>query len=453
MLSNLLGWLIGDKDVNLLRTRLPDRVTREVRDRESSSEILIGWAQLSIVVTFAVLYALVPRAQGSQGFNFVPIALMAYCAFTLIRLLLSYRYRLPDWYLFLSIVTDVALLFGIIFSFHIQYDQHPTFYLKSPTAMYVFLFIALRALRFDPRYVLLSGLVAIAGWIGLVGYAVISDPSHMYVTRNYVEYMTMNAILIGAEVDKIMIIFAVTVILSLALIRGRRLLVAAVREHAAATDLKRFFAPEVARSIAEADEDIHVGEGQSRDAAVLMVDVRGFTHMSATLEPETVFAVLSCYQAAVVPIIQAHGGRIDKFLGDGILATFGAVEPSDTHAADALRAAKAIVDAISDAQSTFADKGWPRDFRIGCAVACGRVTVGVVGVENRLEFTVIGDPVNLAAKLESHNKVLDTRALSTASCLDVARGQGYTEADSAEIRRGISISGTSHPIDVAILAP
>ncbi|MEP3430323.1 MAG: adenylate/guanylate cyclase domain-containing protein [Roseibium sp.] len=431
-------------------TGLPDRVRAEIRAQEASSERLISWVQLALVLFFASLYAVAPRAEGTLGFNFVPLALSIYFLFTVLRLALSYRFVLPEWYLLTSIAVDMALLVGLIFSFHIQYDQHPTFYLKTPTLMYVFIFIGLRALRFDPRFVLTTGLVAVVGWLGLVFYAVFSDMDRMRVTRNYVEYLTGNNILIGAELDKTMVILAVTGILSVALYRGRSLLFEATRDHAAASDLKRFFAPEVAASITDADTELQAGEGSLRDAAILYADIRSFTATSSTLSPEKVLEILAEYQNLAVEVINQGGGRVDKFLGDGILATFGAVQPSESHAADALRAATKLVDAVADNQERFHTAGWPDGLRIGTAVAAGPVTVGVIGSKNRLEFTVIGDAVNRAAKLEDANKSQKSTVLTDRVTWELAQKQGYSD-EFLETRPQSIISGLVKPIDLVLL--
>jgi adenylate cyclase len=432
-------------------TGLPDRVRADIRAREASSEHLIGWVQLSLVLFFSVLYAIAPRAEGSAGFNFVPYALAAYFLFTVTRLLLSYRFELPQWYLLVSIGVDMALLVGLIFSFHIQYGQHPTFYLKTPTLMYVFIFIGLRALRFDPRFVLTTGLVAVAGWLGLVFYAAFADMDGMRVTRNYVDYLTGNTILVGAELDKTMVILAVTVILSVALYRGRAMLFEATRDHAAAMDLRRFFAPEVAASITGADTELQAGAGSLREAAVLYADIRSFTTTSASLPPETVLAVLAHYQNVAVEVINEEGGRVDKFLGDGILATFGAVHPSETYAADALRAAARLVACAEAEQPRFREAGWPADLRIGTAVAAGPVTVGVIGSKRRLEFTVIGDAVNRAAKLEDANKAQQSKALTDRATFDLACAQGFKDVPAA-IRPRAEVAGTRDPVDLVVLA-
>jgi len=432
-------------------TGLPDRVREDIRAREASSERLIGWVQLGLVLFFTTLYAIAPRAEGSAGFNFVPFALSAYFLFTVTRLVLSYRVELPEWYLLISIFVDMALLVGLIFSFHIQYDQHPTFYLKTPTLMYVFLFIGLRALRFDPRFVLTTGLVAVAGWLGLVFYAVVADMDKMRVTRNYVEYLTGNNILIGAELDKTMVILAVTIILSVALYRGRSMLFEATRDHAAAMDLRRFFSPEVAASITEADSELQAGEGDQREAAILYADIRSFTSTSSSLAPETVLAVLAEYQNLAVEVIVEEGGRVDKFLGDGILATFGAVQESESYAADALRAATRLVECAAAEQHRFQDAGWPHHLQIGTAVSAGPVTVGVIGSKRRLEFTVIGDAVNRAAKLEDANKVQGSKALTDRATFDLALAQGLS-LPLLEARPGAEVAGMKAPVDLVVLA-
>lgn len=200
------------------------------------------------------------------------------------------------------------------------------------------IFIALRALRFEVRFVIAAGISAAAGWMALVGYAAYAAGGVEVVTRDYVRYMTSNSILVGAELDMVITILTVTAILALAIFRARKLMVKAVAEGAAADELARFFAPEIARRIVDAKHRIHAGQGQHRQAAILSCDIRGFTRLARHVEPDALICLLADYQALVVPIVHRHGGSIDKFLGDGILATFGAAVPSHTYAADALRA-------------------------------------------------------------------------------------------------------------------
>jgi adenylate cyclase len=431
---------------------LPPRVQATIREHEDRAERLIGWIQLVIVLTFAALYFLSPKTFAAHHtFEPVPWVIGGYLLFTGLRLLLAYRISLPGWFLVLSIVSDMTLLFGLIWSFHLQYEQPPSFYLKAPTLLYVFIFIALRALRFRAGYVFLAGVIAALGWAALMLYAVSVDPRDSMITRDYVQYLTSNSVLLGAEFDKIASILAVTAILGVALLLGRGLLERAVVEGLAKQDLSRFFDPEVAARITAAGHELAAGRGEARDAAILNLDIRGFTALARDLAPDMVTRLLTEYQAAMVPIIQRHGGSIDKFLGDGILASFGATLPSGTYAADALRALSDALAAAAPWAKEAVEAGRPA-IVVNGAVATGRVVFGAVGDENRLEYTVIGDAVNLSAKLEKHNKKLGTTGLTTAATFALARAQGHRPETAPRQLPAARLDGIAVPLDLVVLA-
>jgi len=133
-------------------TELPQRVQATIREQQDQSEMMIGWIQFAVVSIMGVLYLVSPKTFAEDAaFAPVPWALGIYLALTLLRLAWASVARLPDWSLILSMVLDVTLLMVLIWSFHLQYDQPPSFYLKAPTLLYVFIFIALRALRFEAR--------------------------------------------------------------------------------------------------------------------------------------------------------------------------------------------------------------------------------------------------------------------------------------------------------------
>ncbi|WP_366657624.1 EAL domain-containing protein [Fodinicurvata sp. EGI_FJ10296] len=204
--------------------RASDVVQKAVEADQSRSEILVGWSQMILLAGFAVLYSVGSRQSVVESdFQPVPWALAAYLVFTVIRLALAYRGRLPGWFTVLSVAADMLLLLGLIWSFHIQYQQPPAFSLKAPEFFFIFIFIALRALRFDPRHLVITGLTAAAGWAALVGYALLNNAGEAGRTRDYVVHLTSNNILIGAEVGKIATILAVTLVLAVAVSRGRGL--------------------------------------------------------------------------------------------------------------------------------------------------------------------------------------------------------------------------------------
>jgi adenylate cyclase len=447
MFARLAGWLFdGGGPENL-----PERVRDTIRHQQERSEILIGWIQLTIVSLLAVVYEGTSMAEGlvQDDYSVEREVLLIYGAICIVRLVLAYLRLLPTWMIYLSVVIDMALLMGLIFSFHLKYAQTAAFYLKVPTLLYVFLFIGLRALRFEARLVMFSGVCAAAGWAYLAYYVSTGRGGPPNRTHNFIEYMTSNALLVGAEIDKIIAILLTTAVLALAISRARHLLVRSVSEGAAARDLSRFFDPGVATRIRTAALSIKAGEGELRDAAILTVDLRGFTQLSTELEPDEVMKVLQDYQGRVCPLIASNGGSIDKFLGDGILASFGAVMPDAAAAANAMRAVDEVMEAVDAWRARRLAAGHVAP-DVGAALATGPVLFGVLGDGTRLEYTVIGDAVNLAAKLEKHNKRERTRALATRVAYDMARAQGYGK--DKPVREARDVAGVNAPIDLAVLA-
>ena len=439
-------------DHGSLHDQLPERVKASLREQQNAGEQLVGWLQLAVVFLFGILYTAAPKTfTPDSPFEPVPWFLSVYLLLTVGRLILAYRRSLHVYLLYLSIIVDIGLLLGMIWAFHRQYQQPATFYLKSPTLLYVFIFISLRALRFEARYVLAAGIVAAVGWILLAVYAAWSAGGFEPITRDYVHYMTSNSMLIGAELDKVITILTVTVILAVAITRARDLLISTVVESAAAHDLARFFAPEIARQITSAEQVVAVGQGQVREAAILNTDIRGFTAIAARVEPNELMQLLAEYQSRLVPIIMRNGGSIDKFMGDGIMATFGAAAPSERYAADALRAAEQIATEVASWKHDAAFGAKPV-LAVGAAVSTGRVVFGAVGDESRLEYTVIGEAVNRCAKLEKHTKTLRAAALCSAADHRIAVAQGYRPQQPQPVLKNCSVEGLPEPIDIVVLA-
>ena len=441
---------IAEDDAN---ADLPPAVRARIVGLQDNSERLIGWIQLAIVILFGALYGFsrqtVPMTTAT--WLITPAAIGLYFVATVIRLVLSYRVRLGFGLLAGSILIDMALLYGLIWSFHLQYMQPASFYLKAPTQQYVYIFIALRALRFEVRYVVLAGIAAALGWLALTAYVVFADPHDPMITRDYVQYMTSNAVLLGAEVDKIITIAAVTTILAFAIHGARRMMTQAATGDHARENLSRFFAPEIARHISRAGGAISAGDCEAREAAILNLDVRGFTKLASTASPQEVMTVLADYQRRMVPIIQRHGGAIDKFLGDGIMATFGATRPLEHYAASAMRALEECMAVAAEWSDGQAALGRP-PLTVNGALASGRIVAGAVGDATRLEYTVIGDAVNLSAKLEKHNKVAGCGALVLKETYDTAFAQGYRPQGEHRALSGVTVGGVAVPLDLVAVA-
>jgi adenylate cyclase len=429
------------------------RIRELVRAQETQSERLIGWIQLAVVLSFTLLYAIAPRPVDGpmRGFRDpVLIILVIYAAFTIGRLVLAYRWQLPSPLLIISIIADVALLMALIWTFHEQYGQTAPFSLKVPTFMYMFVFVALRTLRFDHRYVLLAGLTAAIGWLGLVA-AVIMSAGPDSITRSFVTYINTNRVLLSAELDKVFALLLVTAVLAFAVRRGRELVVTAIRDEAALRDLSRFIGRGISDAVVHAGEELTAGVAQEREAAIMMLDVRGFTAMSSRVSARHLVELLTGLHARIIPIVRAHGGVVDKFLGDGVMVTFGAVTPSKTAAADALRALDEIMAVAEIWEAEAPNHRLARPLEVNGAVVSGPVVFAVLGAGDRLEYTVIGTPVNLAAKLEKHNKVEGTRALTTFGTYRRAVHQGYTRQPPGEQRTARTVADQA-AVDLVVMA-
>jgi len=150
--------------------------------------------------------------------------------------------------------------------------------------------------------------------------------------------------------------------------------------------------------------------GQRVDVSVLFSDIRGFTPMSEAMSPEAVVAILNEYFDRMVPVIMVEEGTLDKYVGDAIMAVWGAPMPQRDHARRAVRAGLGMLAALSELQAGWRERGVPA-FEIGIGINSGEAVAGNIGSRKRAQYTVIGDSVNTAARLESLNKELGTRMI------------------------------------------
>jgi adenylate cyclase len=377
------------------------------------------------------------------------LGLSLFTILVLLRLWFAATYQLNNGILAFFVIAEMAVLMFTIWAFHLQFESQPSLYLKSTALFYVFIVLALRCLRFEPLWVLLSGFTAAISWIILIIYAIREAPTNP-ITWDYVTYMSSSKIHPGGEFDKVLAIIMVTVILSLVLVRARRLLVRAITQTQASSDLSQFFDPDVARRIIHSNVRVAPGYGELRNAAIMFIDLRGFTKLSTTLTPPEIIELLGEYQQLLVPIIQQHGGIIDKFLGDGIMASFGAVQPSNHYAADALNAVDNMLVTVANWKAKRMKMNKPV-INIGAAVAAGEVIFGVIGDASRLEYTVIGNAVNLAAKLEKHTKEEKVSMQTTLETLQLAQQQGYINTSDKKVLTARNVLGVEEPIDLVVL--
>lgn len=188
------------------------------------------------------------------------------------------------------------------------------------------------------------------------------------------------------------------------------------REEVARANYSRFLPEYVVKQMLDNPESFKLG-GVNQTITVLFADIRGFTRISEHAPPEKIVGLLNRYFSAMTDIIFAHGGTLDKYLGDGLMALFGAPTTTPEDAANALNAAVAMQRRILGINQELRNEGLP-EIGVGIGLHTGEVTVGYIGSERRSEYTAIGDAVNTASRLESnarHGEILISEATANAA--------------------------------------
>ncbi len=174
-------------------------------------------------------------------------------------------------------------------------------------------------------------------------------------------------------------------------------------------------------------------EGRRRELTVMFSDVRGFTQLSERLEPQAVTQLMNAYLSRMTEVIHDHHGTIDKYIGDAIMAFWGAPLDDPDHASHAVAAAVAMRELLPQIQTEFAERGWPQ-IRIGIGLNTGMMAVGNMGSDFRMAYTVMGDAVNLGSRVEALNKVYPATVIVTEYTAALAPDYCYRPLDHVRVR-------------------
>ena len=222
-------------------------------------------------------------------------------------------------------------------------------------------------------------------------------------------------------------------------------------ESRAKRDLAQRFAtyvpPELVREMLRNPERYSM-KARAEELTVLFCDMRGFTRVSEAMEPLEVQALINDVLTRLTRVIRAHRGTIDKYIGDCVMAFWGAPVPAADHAAQAVRAAWAMTEAIAELNAERAAQG-QEPVRVGIGINTGIMSVGDMGTDIRLAYTVMGDAVNLAARLEGLTRVYDVDIVASDTTR-VRAGEGLVWQALDTVR----VKGRQQPVDVfALRAP
>ncbi|MEQ9815093.1 MAG: adenylate/guanylate cyclase domain-containing protein [Azospirillaceae bacterium] len=386
-----------------------------LHDAERDAQRLSAWLRIGIAVILGVAELLLLPGS-TDAFNMLVVgALASYLALSVLSLFLASGRFFRPWHgkalsladgLWLGIITYAAMtIVGAGFGEAAL----------LPPALLLFVMLALAAMRYTPTHVIVTTLAFFAGIAG--SYWLKSEGMMPRPTSPDPELI---ALMTGPEATaaRVLIVLITAGLLAFAVMRARKTLITAIEQAAQRANLSRTLPPAVAERVALEGAD-GLATGEVRHVAVLFADIRGFSRQVESLPPAQVAAHLTEFRRMVITCVERHGGIVDKFIGDGAMAVFGSVGDGPCGAAEALAAAGDLV-AMADAHVRSRDRVGAIRLRVGVGVHAGPALVGAIGDRDRLEFTVLGDTVNVAAHLEALTKPHGTPILASQDCLEEA---------------------------------
>ncbi len=206
----------------------------------------------------------------------------------------------------------------------------------------------------------------------------------------------------------------------------------------------QYVPPELVDEMAKDPEQYSL-EAESREMTVLFSDVRGFTTLSEGLEPKALADLMNQMLTPMTTVIHDHRGTIDKYMGDAIMAFWGAPVPDAEHARRALAAAMEMMARLAEINTEFRAKGWP-EIKIGVGINTGVMNVGNMGSEFRMAYTVLGDSVNLGSRLEGLTKGYGVHVIVSETTKDAVPDYAYRELDVVRVKGKDKPVGIYEPI-------
>ncbi len=405
---------------------LPDRLS----DAFAAEALASERQSLRIRLVALALIALLVLVVTPWPYSLYYHALLPLFALTGVGNYLLRRRQWPAlWPSYLMVLSDVVLLTAVLLL------PNPTIpddmmwpiqvQLRFGNFMYFYIFMIALAFTYSPRLVLWGGLVVAASWS--TGVAIIylrSDTRRSGAEDRSSEmleiFLDSRFVDLGVALQEVVIFLIIAAALATFVWRTRRVALREAKSERERANLARYFSPNVVASLAETSEPFL--KGRTQRAAVLFADIVGFTGQAEALSSEETLDLLRDYHARMAAAVFAHGGTLDKFIGDGLMATFGTPNPSDRDAADAVACARTILEAIAAWNQTRDAAGLP-PVAVGIGVHAGPVVMGNIGDERRLEFAVVGDTVNVASRLERLSRTLETDLVVSAATVDLVREQ------------------------------
>ena len=300
---------------------------------------------------------------------------------------------------------------------------------RFDTFIYFFVLLATAPLAYSWRTVIAMGTWTAALWAVGVGWVWLQPETHAALAERVraavgsdvrmFALIDPTAIHIAARFQEIVVFLIVAVTLAVAVRRSNALLVSHAGIERERTNLARYFSPNVVEQLSKNDEPLK--QVRTENVAVLFADIVGFTAYADGRSPAEVIGTLRRFHERMEREIFRHEGTLDKYLGDGLMATFGTPFPGASDAGNALRCAQTMLGAIDDLNRERRHRGEP-PIRISIGLHYGQVVLGDIGL-NRLEFAVIGTTVNAASRLESLTREFGCAIIASDDLVQRARAE------------------------------
>jgi adenylate cyclase len=322
--------------------------------------------------------------------------------------------------------------------------------------IYFFIFLAAATISMNWKTISTIGVAAPAIWLlGVIfvwlSFQPVAEPWAIHIPpgfdANVAELLNPSALNWDIRLQEILAFAIVAAILVVTARRNEQLLERFANAERERSNLSRYFSPNVVEELASVDDPL--GRTQVQPVAVMFVDIVGFTLYARTAQPVEVMATLRAFFARMEKIVFAHRGTLDKYLGDGLMATFGTPSTGVGDALNCVRCAEALLADIVQWNEDRHREGLAA-IKIGIGAHFGDVVLGNIGI-NRLEFAVIGDTVNVASRLEKLTRTLQTDLAISRSLHERAESDANAIFESLTpfIPRGShQITGTTASVDV-----
>jgi adenylate cyclase len=392
-----------------------DLVASLMRRHEVAAERLIGWLRVAIggcifVTVIAADYVL--RQWTGVSLDLFErnawIASLGFLVAGTASIMLAVPQRWHHGFAYLFMALDVGLVLVIAYLAIGERELPGNALPSAPIVWAAPLVLAVGALRYDVK-VQLCAIALLA--LGLIGIAIVLD--HRLVLDAGAGLAWPRLFSMPVNVMRFTLLLLAGAATAFGIIRSRRLLSSAVKDAVGRASLSRFLPAEIAPRVAAGD--IALRRGRRQRAVIVFVDIRDSTGMAEGMDPERLSQFFTAFRTRILGSVRKHRGFVDKFIGDGALILFGV---PDEGGDDATRALAFAHDLIRIVDAWNATRELPHTVRIGIGIHVGDVFCGLVGDEERMEFTVLGDAVNVASRLEQATKRYGEMILASGAAVE-----------------------------------